>query len=177
MDSRMKATLAHNNYRADPELQREGQNKVIAARRLACACAGCRAHLQLPIANRYKPHDDCAWAAIFEAYGACAGARPAQPGREPEKQGCMCDEFVRRRWLSISQGFIPILATCMSFKKWVHAVQFDRGEPARAAVRKSCRISFHTGMQHVRTGFRRRFVFGFSLGSFSLQSLVFWSTV
>jgi hypothetical protein len=61
----------------------------------------------------------------------------------------MCDEFVRRRWLSISQGFIPILATCMSFKKWVHAVQFDRGEPARAAVRKSCRISFHTGMQHV----------------------------
>jgi len=37
----------------------------------------------------------------------------------------------------------------MSFKKWVHAVQFDRGEPARAAVRKSCRISFHTGMQHV----------------------------
>jgi hypothetical protein len=66
MDSRMKATLAHNNYRADPELQREGQNKVIAARRLACACAGCRAHLQLPIANRYKPHDDCAWAAIFE---------------------------------------------------------------------------------------------------------------
>ena len=66
MDSRMKATLAHNNYRADPELQREGQNKVIAARRLACACAGCRAHLQLPIANRYEPHDDCAWAAIFE---------------------------------------------------------------------------------------------------------------
>jgi hypothetical protein len=38
----------------------------------------------------------------------------------------------------------------MSFKKWAHAVQFDRGEPARAAVRKSCRISFHTGMQHVR---------------------------
>jgi len=37
----------------------------------------------------------------------------------------------------------------MSFKKWAHAVQFDRGEPARAAVRKSCRISFHTGMQHV----------------------------
>ena len=61
----------------------------------------------------------------------------------------MCDEFVRRRWLSISQGFIPILATCMSFKKWVRAVQFDRGEHARAAVRKSCRISFHTGMQHV----------------------------
>ena len=64
----------------------------------------------------------------------------------------MCDEFVRSRWLSISQGFVPILATCMSFKKWVHAVQFDRGEPARAAVRKSCRISFHTGMQHVRDG-------------------------
>lgn len=37
----------------------------------------------------------------------------------------------------------------MSFKKWVRAVQFDRGEHARAAVRKSCRISFHTGMQHV----------------------------
>jgi hypothetical protein len=64
----------------------------------------------------------------------------------------MCDEVVRRRWLSISQGFIPILATCMSFKKWVRAVQFDRGEHARAAVRKSCRISFHTGMQHVKNG-------------------------
>jgi hypothetical protein len=44
----------------------------------------------------------------------------------------------------------------MSFKKWVHAVQFDRGEPARAAVRKSCRISFHTGMQHVHDAFPAR---------------------
>ena len=37
----------------------------------------------------------------------------------------MCDEFVRRRWLSISQGFVPILATCTSFKKWVRTVPFD----------------------------------------------------
>ena len=59
------------------------------------------------------------------ACGACAGARPAQPGREPEKQGCMCDESMRRRWLSSSQGFVPILATCMSFKKWVRAVHFE----------------------------------------------------
>ena len=35
-DSRMKATLAHNNYRADPELQKEGSLKVIAVRRIAC---------------------------------------------------------------------------------------------------------------------------------------------
>lgn len=39
----------------------------------------------------------------------------------------------------------------MSFKKWVRAVQFDRGEHARAAVRKSCRISFHTGMRFTPT--------------------------
>ena len=37
----------------------------------------------------------------------------------------MCDESMRRRWLSSSQGFVPILATCMSFKKWVRAVQFE----------------------------------------------------
>ena len=37
----------------------------------------------------------------------------------------MCDEFVRRRWLSISLGFVPILATCTSFKKWVRTVPFD----------------------------------------------------
>ena len=53
------------------------------------------------------------------------GAWPAQAGREPEKQGCMCDEFVRRRWLSSSQGFVPILATCTSFKKWVRTIPFD----------------------------------------------------
>ena len=66
MDARMKATLAHNNYRGDPELQRPGKPRVIMVRRLACACAGCRAHLALPIAQRYTPHDDCAWAGIFE---------------------------------------------------------------------------------------------------------------
>jgi hypothetical protein len=67
MDSRMKATLAHNNYRADPELQKEGANKVIMVRRLACACSGCRAHLALPVAQRYLPHKDCAWYGNFEA--------------------------------------------------------------------------------------------------------------
>jgi hypothetical protein len=66
MDARKKATLAHNNYRADPELQKAGQSRVIMVRRLACACAGCRARLALPIAQRYLPHDDCAWAGIFE---------------------------------------------------------------------------------------------------------------
>ena len=54
-------------------------------------------------------------------WSMCGRARPAQPGKEPEKQGCMCDESMRRRWLSSSQGFVPILATCMSFKKWVRA--------------------------------------------------------
>ena len=58
-DPRTKATLAHNNYRADPELQKEGERRVIMVRRLACACDGCRAHLALPIAQRYAPHDDC----------------------------------------------------------------------------------------------------------------------
>ena len=58
------------------------------------------------------------------ACGACAGARgqrSPEKNRNAEKQGCMCDESMRRRWLSSSQGFVPILATCMSFKKWVRA--------------------------------------------------------
>ena len=63
-DKMVKATLGHNNYRADPELQ--GATKVIAVRRLACRCAGCERHLQLPVGQRYAPHDDCEYAAIFE---------------------------------------------------------------------------------------------------------------
>ena len=64
-DKMVKATLAHNNYRADPELQKHGQPHVIAVRRIACLCAGCRAHLNLPVSDRYKPHDDCEYADIF----------------------------------------------------------------------------------------------------------------
>ena len=68
-------------------------------------------------------------------WSMCGRARPAQPRRELEKQGCMCDEFVRsQRWLSSSQGFVPILATCTSFKKWVRAVQFHAAS-ARARGR------------------------------------------
>ena len=63
-DRMVKATLAHNNYRADPELQTDTQ-KVIMARRIACCCKGCRAHLEMPIADRYKAHDDCELAAVF----------------------------------------------------------------------------------------------------------------
>lgn len=63
-DARVKATLGHNNYRADPELQRDGRY-TIAVRRLACACDGCRKALERPIATRYSPHDDCARAASF----------------------------------------------------------------------------------------------------------------
>ena len=64
-DPRVKATLGHNNFRADPELQRDGKC-VIAVRRLACACKGCRAALKRPIATRYSPHDTCA---RFESFG------------------------------------------------------------------------------------------------------------
>jgi hypothetical protein len=69
-----KATMAHNNYRADPELQRAGAHPVIAVRRLACACDGCRRALKRPVATgsdpyatgtRYAPHDDCARAAMM----------------------------------------------------------------------------------------------------------------
>ena len=59
-DYRTKATLAHNNYRADPELIKLKKKMVIAVRRLACACEGCRKALQRPIATRYMPHDTCA---------------------------------------------------------------------------------------------------------------------
>lgn len=57
-DSRVKATLGHNNSRADPELQRDG-HYTIAVRRLACACDGCRQALERPIATRYDAHNDC----------------------------------------------------------------------------------------------------------------------
>eukprot|EP00966_Prymnesium_polylepis_P020014 461072-Prymnesium_polylepis.1 len=53
-----KATMAHNNYRADPELQ-TGEHCVIAVRRIACACDGCKAALRRPIATRYTPYDTC----------------------------------------------------------------------------------------------------------------------
>ena len=57
-DSLTKATLAHNNYRADPELQ-TGVHPVIAVRRIACGCDGCKRALRRPITERYSPHDDC----------------------------------------------------------------------------------------------------------------------
>ena len=60
----MKATLAHNNYRADPDLQK-GRDRVIAVRRIACACQGCRTALRRPVEQRYNPHDNCARFAIF----------------------------------------------------------------------------------------------------------------
>ena len=63
-DPRVKATLGHNNYRADPELQRDGRF-TIAVRRLACGCDGCRKALERPIATRYDPHDNCARATSF----------------------------------------------------------------------------------------------------------------
>lgn len=63
-DSRIKATLGHNNFRADPDLQKDGKY-IIAARRLGCLCDGCRRALARPIATRYKPHDDCVHAAAF----------------------------------------------------------------------------------------------------------------
>ena len=64
-DYRTKATLAHNNYRADSELIKLRRKPVIAVRRLACACEGCRRALQRPIATRYSPHDTCAHFAEF----------------------------------------------------------------------------------------------------------------
>eukprot|EP00966_Prymnesium_polylepis_P337185 7391931-Prymnesium_polylepis.2 len=64
-DARVKATLGHNNFRADPELQRDGKC-VIAVRRLACACNGCRTALKRPITTRYSPHDNCVRAESFE---------------------------------------------------------------------------------------------------------------
>jgi len=64
-DYRTKATLAHNNYRADSELIKLRRKPVIAVRRLACACEGCRQALQRPIATRYSPHDTCAHFAEF----------------------------------------------------------------------------------------------------------------
>jgi hypothetical protein len=60
----MKATMAHNNYRADPDLQKSAE-RVIAVRRIACACEGCRAALRRPAGQRYAKHDDCARFAIF----------------------------------------------------------------------------------------------------------------
>ena len=93
MDSRTKATLAHNNYRADPELQKEGQNKVIMVRRLACACAGCRARLALPIAQRYAPHDDCAWAGIFERLNDWKHVELCPAGKEGAAQQEEDDDF------------------------------------------------------------------------------------
>lgn len=57
-DSRTKATFAHNNYRADPELQ-TGAHYVIAVRRIACRCNGCARALQRPIMTRYSPHEAC----------------------------------------------------------------------------------------------------------------------
>ena len=63
-DKLVKATLAHNNYRADPELQTDTK-KVIMVRRLACYCKGCRARLELPIAQRYDEHDDCVLSYAF----------------------------------------------------------------------------------------------------------------
>ena len=64
-DPRVKGTLGHNNFRADPELQRDGKC-IIAVRRLACACDGCRAAFKRPIATRYSPHDNCVRAESFE---------------------------------------------------------------------------------------------------------------
>ena len=64
-DYRTKATLAHNNYRADPELIKLRRKPVIAVRRLACACEGCRRALLQPIATRYAPHDTCVHFAEF----------------------------------------------------------------------------------------------------------------
>ena len=85
----------------------------------------------------------------------CGRAWPAQPGREPEKQACMCNEFVRRRWLSSSQGFVPILATCTSFKKWVLAVQLHAASArARGLDRERCRISFQAPIARTRRSVR-----------------------
>mmetsp|Transcript_15446 Transcript_15446/g.41701 ORF Transcript_15446/g.41701 Transcript_15446/m.41701 type:complete len:107 (-) Transcript_15446:7-327(-) len=39
---------------------------VIAVRRIACACDGCKRALRRPIATRYTPHDDCARFGVFE---------------------------------------------------------------------------------------------------------------
>ena len=64
-DSRTKATLAHNNYRADPELIKQHKGMVIAVRRIACACAGCKAALARPVATRYTPYDTCERFACF----------------------------------------------------------------------------------------------------------------
>ena len=64
-DKMVKATLAHNNYRADPELQLHGKPRVVMVRRIACGCPGCKRHLAMPVAERYKPHDDCERAAMF----------------------------------------------------------------------------------------------------------------
>lgn len=64
IDSRMKATLAHNNYRADPELQTR-EKRIICVRRIACGCAGCMARLRLPLPQRYEPHDTCERFRIF----------------------------------------------------------------------------------------------------------------
>ena len=49
-DPHVKATLGHNNFRADPELQRDGKC-IIAVRRLACACDG-----QSPGVEPSRPH-------------------------------------------------------------------------------------------------------------------------
>ena len=43
----------------------------------------------------------------------------------------------------LTQGFVPILATCTSFKKWVLRSSSMRRAHARAADRERCRISFH----------------------------------
>jgi hypothetical protein len=78
-DKMVAGTLGHNNFRADPELQKEGRPRVIAVCRIACLCAGCKWHMQLPLhgsrpppgfsgpslPGRYDPHNDCELAPVF----------------------------------------------------------------------------------------------------------------
>ena len=72
MDPNMRkmcmGVLGHYNYRADPELQKPGRNRVIAVRRLACACDACKAQLMKPITQRYKAYDTCAYHGVFERW-------------------------------------------------------------------------------------------------------------
>ena len=88
-DYRTKATLAHNNYRADPELIRHHKGMVIAVRRIACACDGCKAALARPVATRYTPYDTCERFACFgaETIEAFAHEKRAQyDGREKRNE-------------------------------------------------------------------------------------------
>ena len=47
---------------------------------------GCRAHLALPVAQRYLPHDDCAWFPIFERLNDWKRVELQPAGAEGEAQ-------------------------------------------------------------------------------------------